>query len=383
MKLWLHEKDTPESTVRHFLPNAAQEQLRHHPTIDLSDDADKADVGVRIYPFTQWGPNNQFFGVLQALSLCTELDILCYEPLFSPHHTERNSTPIEFGQIYTLRGDAVFLRRGKDSLKLDGILTISKRGILCWPKQVYWKNHRILNFSKPASFVGAVHAINTTNRDRKDVEQLFIQKMQDIIHNATRDKKSVTVAYVYCDAMERPTPAHVDLAESFARVSQSLSPASKYTHLASQIMIELGLQTNEYSAIHLRLKDKCTGTFEECCCQSHAGTRKTFTEKLLEKYILQVQNVTGKNRTFISGSPALATFVSEWTWLPKLGVSIWFAKPSHVLEDYEESVVHQLICSKAHTFYKTVDSTWSDVVQLWQVASRSSTFYLNSVEISS
>jgi len=53
MKLWLHEKDTPESTVRHFLPNAAQEQLRHHPTIDLSDDADKADVGVRIYPFTR------------------------------------------------------------------------------------------------------------------------------------------------------------------------------------------------------------------------------------------------------------------------------------------------------------------------------------------
>jgi len=95
-----------------------------------------------------------------------------------------------------------------------------------------------------------------------------------------------------------------------------------------------------------------------------------------------VQNITGKKRTFISGNPTLAAFVSEWTWARKLGVSFWFANTSHLLKDYEESVVHQLICSKAHTFYKTVDSTWSDVVQMWQDPSRSSTFYLDSVDVS-
>jgi len=86
-----------------YVRKDAQEQK--HPTTrhaaDLFDEADKPDVGVRLYPFTQYGPNNQFIGVLQALSLCIEFDILCLEPLFSPHHTERNSTPIEFEQIYT------------------------------------------------------------------------------------------------------------------------------------------------------------------------------------------------------------------------------------------------------------------------------------------
>ena len=45
------------------------------------------------------------------------------------------------------------------------------------------------------------------------------------------------------------------------------------------------------------------------------GFRKTITPDLLKTYILQAGNMTGMNRTFISGSPALAAFTDNWDWM--------------------------------------------------------------------
>ncbi len=336
-------------------------------------------IGVRLYPFTQFGPNNQVFGFLQALTLCRELGIQCVEPFFSPHHTERSGAPVEFSQVYDLPADLKISRRDNVSVKLDLIITFYKHGALCWPKERYWENHRVLNFSSPENLAGVVHILNMTGHNREHMELMVLQKLSDIISNSTREDKNLTVGLIYCDTLTRPIPATRQLAKSFEHVSSQLMPARKYTDLAFQVMTELSLQTREYIALHLRLKDNCNASFEECCCESHVGSRKQITPEFLKTYILRAKRVTGKNRTFISGSPVLATFTENWDWTDEFGVVMWFAQPSDMLQDYEESIIHQLICSKAHTFYKSVESTWSEVVQLWQQPSQSSNSELSSL----
>ena len=320
----------------------------------------KGDQRVQIYPFTQYGPNNQLLGTIQALSLCAVLSIGCLEPNFVPHFTDAaHDKSVPFSKLFET-GYTPFIPRSDEVIQLDYIITTNIRSAPCWPRKRYWDNHGIKHFNY-GEHPGRVIMLNRTKRSRLQMEHLVLETLQSI--SGTGREQNITIGYVYCDVFGRPEPDSPLLKPSFKSFSQLVVPSVHYQRLADAAMESLGLSSRTYAAIHLRLKDKCFESFANCCCGGHKGSGQQLDAVELQKAVELLRSNMGLDSIFIASQPIFQNMTQHWTWFEKLGVKTWFADAT--LGSFEESIVQQLICSRAHVFVGSIDSTWSDTVRNW------------------
>ena len=316
--------------------------------------------GIRIYPFTQFGPNNQILGTLQALSLCKALNVDCIEPQLSPHTSHASGTARSLSSLYdTSALHLIHLtKRERDP---HYILTFLRNGKPCWPGRSYWMNHG-LNYSEFADFQNTI--LLQWNMKRQTVEHETLEALRALQKRAVTQKQTWNVAYVYCDAMVRPIPATPVLKDAFQLFSKALIPAHKYHRVAEEILGGFSLLGKRYAALHIRLKDHCDISFDSCCCYT-TGMYRNVTSAKLKAFISELRLDKEIHGVFIAGPPVLKKFIQEWSWAKDLGVHTWFAHNTS-LDSAEESIVHQLLCAKAYKFYASVlGSTWSNTVEYW------------------
>ena len=316
--------------------------------------------GIRIYPFTQFGPNNQILGTLQALSLCHVLNVECIEPQLSAHSTHTSGAARSLSSLYNISA-LPFIQLGLGERHLNFILAFIRNDKPCWPGRYYWKNHG-LNYTIHTEFQNKI--LLPWDRRRQSVEGDTLDALKKLQRRALASKHTWNVAYVYCDAMVRPFPATESLKLPFQTFSKVLVPTRKYQAIAESILADFGLLGERYAAIHIRLRDHCDTSFDSCCCYT-TGKYMNITSEQLQGFIYELRSDRDIRGVFIAGPPVLRKFVEDWTWTTELGVHTWFAD-NKSLDSAEESIVHQLLCAKAFQFYTSVHgSTWSNTVEYW------------------
>lgn len=316
---------------------------------------------LNVYPVTQFGPNNQLLGFLQSMSLCSVLKVTCLEPALFPHFTSQRAmgaSLIRFSDMYNTSELSYLESRPAEKLHLDAIITFKKQGHVCWPSERYLYGH---GFSKtsPDHVRGQLIILNFHTREKAERETYAL--LQELI--AQRNVNNVGL--IYCDVFERPLPHNAKLRQAFRQLSYSLQPTDRYIDLANRALTTIGFDDMDYAAIHLRLRDGCETNFETCCCQTHKGSDVKISHDDLMVLIYNLSQVSGSSKVFVAAPPIFQNLTIGWQW-GSLNVKTWYA-PTPLLNEMEESLIHQIICAKSTLFVATVpQSTWSMTVALWR-----------------
>ncbi len=318
------------------------------------------DAIITMFPFTQYGPNVQLYGAIQTFALCEYLKVRCIEPGFSSLFASEKMTLSDVFNLSTVTGVNITSRNASASSPLSPFYILFFRkpgGPACIPSPIYWELHGIKPSKKTRTMI-----INST---RVTAESQVISTISEIIREARNNNEAnQVVALVYCDAF----PSEMSLPEmhkSFNRIRHTLQPVRTLEDLANEAMEDVGLPLNgDYIAIHLRLRDHCNTSLAECCCET-SGSYTELNEHKLDELLASIIRSSGNKKVFIAAPPSFKKMEVNWTLTDEKALVTWYSSDSP--GSLSESVVQQIICKRATSFFYSVEeSTWSQSVAAWR-----------------
>ncbi|XRB17914.1 glycosyltransferase family 23 protein [Pseudoscourfieldia marina] len=309
---------------------------------------------VELFPFTQFGPNVQLLGLLQTLSVCSMLNINCLKPGFSSL----------FGESF-YRLDDLFdvsklpLKNNRHQvLQPDVFIATKRNGIVCWPAKVYFQMHNISYFENPLkpSYDTKVIVLQPEN-----YETSLLKTLADVDRPLS---SNVTVALVYCGVgVGFPEPEHAAWSARFRALRKSLRPAQSLERKSQELKYDL-FGPEEYIALHVRLRDHCTVSFQACCCET-SGSWNRLSERDVERDIALVQAKYNLRYVFVAAPPSFQKMRGTWKWAQSESVKMYTSEEE---DSIVVSMIQQLICARAKVFLVTVPrSTWTISVSSWNI----------------
>ena len=327
-----------------------------------------------VFPFTMYGPNVQLLGLKHALAVCIALRVQCVEPGFSDLFAQ---SFYKLGDFIDIESYDLLLPRStlpsplRPQVFLYGLLP---SGEPRWPTPSYFNMHNITVHSAPPGkgYARTASCASQANSHAKNTHSTLHALRQELLlfQEQSQSEADHVVALVYSaslgDAAHHPQPP---LTEPFLEVSRKLHPVEELQRKADEVLETMFPKGANFLAMHLRLKDHCKVSFEACCCET-SGNSKPLTMFDVESFAEKHMRRHGTRYLFISGPPVLERMVEGWDWLVRNAgtVKLWYSKTA--AGSLEESMVQQVICSKATAFFISVpSSTWSGSVILWQANS--------------
>jgi len=350
-ELWSSEKESVR--IQPF-----RQQNLDGQKIDWQNENLELNPLVHVFPFTQYGPNVQLLGFVQTLTICSVLGFICVEPGFSSLFLQRTYTASD---IWSLSNVSVpFKPRNvttAETLDLDYIIYPDKPGSgkVCEPSAGYWQMHKVRKTS-------ATKLMRVTSARSNETEFHVLQTMKEAA--TTSGKQLTTIALIYCDIFAVPFITE-NLRATFNALRAEIRPIEALEGIATDVMKMNSLPLDgNYIAIHLRLRDFCTTSFEECCCTT-SGSRFELSSELLDQILQTTLAATGASKVFIAAPPSFLGMNVSFHHTSSSAIVTWYSESQP--GSLEESIVQQLICSKANLFLYSVEkSTWSQSVIAWQ-----------------
>lgn len=336
-----------------------------------------------IYPLTMYGPNVQLLGLLHAVAICKHLGVQCVEPGFSDLFVEHTYQLDDFLDLDSSNVNLLPRSALPSPLKPSVFFygTINKHQIR-WPTPQYFQMHNISYLPEPSKeplkegeyYARTVQCasqlqnplVNTESTLKALQNDIIWFQQQQVLPSSSNSDHIVALVYsaTLGTAIRPPPPP---LTEAFSEARRLLRP-SKALHQEAQRVTQALFpgDTAPFIAMHLRLLDHCKTTIKECCCET-SGSKVELTTSNIEAFAEMQMRKLGTRNLFISGPPALERMVPEWDWFVanNATVKLWYSPTAP--GSLEESMVQQLICSKASAFFASVpSSTWAGSVTAWQ-----------------
>lgn len=329
-----------------------------------------------LFPFTMYGPNVQLMGLKQMVAICQQLDIKCAQPGFSDLFAKNF---YDLGDFFDY-GDLLVPRstlpaKLRPDVFLYGVMNAQGRTGTepRWPTSKYFEMHGIDYHPSPDSNDTEAQYARTREYASKieiNVESALKTIEEEVDKFRSRPEsehgQDYVVAMVYSSHLGNAKILPPDpLQKHYLGASKSLLPSPGLQKEAGIIRDKLFPANAKFISMHLRLIDHCKTSIEECCCET-SGDMNRITPLDIEVYAEAQMLKHGTRNLFISAPPSFQSMVTKWDWFSrnKETVKLWYS--SEHPGSLKESMLQQIICSRAASFVLSVpSSTWSDSVKYW------------------